>query len=306
VRVDKFAPGENGAAIDLATRIAESAEWFWRLRGHLRQGVEYLERLLARAPSGTPSRARALIVSGILARQMGDQARALSLSEEGLLAWRVLDDPVRLAQALVRVAEVHARWGDADRARALLQESQALSDDARHVAHLEVPIVAVHAQVALADGDLDAARSLFEETRALGQADGDVHTVQLALRYLGYLAHQRADDAQASRYYRDALARAHEFGDSPCSMYALAGLAYVAIDTDGTTRAACLLGAVSRLREIIGVSASVSAGDAAYVRSLAAARAALGDDPFEAAWAEGRAMTLEQAVAYALDEPPPI
>ena len=36
--------------------------------------------------------------------------------------------------------------------------------------------------------------------------------------------------------------------------------------------------------------------------SIAAARAALGDDRFAAAWAEGRAMALEQAVAYALEE----
>jgi hypothetical protein len=39
---------------------------------------------------------------------------------------------------------------------------------------------------------------------------------------------------------------------------------------------------------------------------MTAFRANLGDDIFEAAWAEGRAMSLEQAVAYALDEPPSV
>ena len=37
---------------------------------------------------------------------------------------------------------------------------------------------------------------------------------------------------------------------------------------------------------------------------LSCARSTLGDEAFAAAWAEGRAMTLEQAVAYALDEQP--
>jgi hypothetical protein len=37
---------------------------------------------------------------------------------------------------------------------------------------------------------------------------------------------------------------------------------------------------------------------------VAAAQAGLGDEAFAAAWAEGRAMILEQAVAYALDEQP--
>ena len=40
-------------------------------------------------------------------------------------------------------------------------------------------------------------------------------------------------------------------------------------------------------------------------RDTAETRAALGEAAFAAAWAEGRAMTLEQAVAYALDEPRP-
>ena len=44
----------------------------------------------------------------------------------------------------------------------------------------------------------------------------------------------------------------------------------------------------------------------AYERRLAAARAAVDEATWEAAWAEGRAMLLDEAIAYALEEAPPL
>jgi hypothetical protein len=43
--------------------------------------------------------------------------------------------------------------------------------------------------------------------------------------------------------------------------------------------------------------------EAVHGRRVSRARELLGEPTFAAAWAEGRAMTLEQAIAYALDEP---
>ena len=68
---------------------------------------------------------------------------------------------------------------------------------------------------------------------------------------------------------------------------------------DGTR----LLGTAQTLREAIG-SPMAPPDRPLVARAVAAARRSLGDDAFSTAWAEGRALTLEQAVAYALDEPP--
>jgi hypothetical protein len=68
----------------------------------------------------------------------------------------------------------------------------------------------------------------------------------------------------------------------------------------GAARAACLLGAASAVREAIG--ALISPEDRPHCeRAVTLARAALGEEAFAAAWAEGRAMTLETAMAYALE-----
>jgi hypothetical protein len=61
---------------------------------------------------------------------------------------------------------------------------------------------------------------------------------------------------------------------------------------------------VARLRELNGMPPVTSDGRRTFDESVAAVRPALGDQAFATAWAEGRAMTLEQAVAYALEEQP--
>jgi hypothetical protein len=87
-------------------------------------------------------------------------------------------------------------------------------------------------------------------------------------------------------------------------MYGLAGLAYLAVDVEHEERAARLLAAVSRLHEVMGVTLSATSGAGGFEESIAAVRALLGDSAFDAAWAEGSAMSLDEAVDYALDEAP--
>ena len=80
----------------------------------------------------------------------------------------------------------------------------------------------------------------------------------------------------------------------------LEGLAAVAGGQGQAARAARLAGAAAALREELG--APVAPGDRSwYEPAIAHARAALGDAGFTAAQSEGRAMTLEQAIAYALE-----
>ena len=66
-------------------------------------------------------------------------------------------------------------------------------------------------------------------------------------------------------------------------------------------RAARLFGAAEGLREVMGAPLP-PADRAGRDRSVAAVRSALGEEAFAAAWAEGRAMSLEAAVAFALAE----
>jgi predicted ATPase len=160
-RAEAVADAVGGVSgIELASRITQACAWFWLLRGHLRQGLGYVERLLASAPSGTPAHARALVVASGLHHYAGDAAAALRRGEEGLAEWRSLGDRSQVALALARVGQAYGLLRQADRATALLEECEALSGDARHEADLEFPIVFALAKVASTAGSLESATKL--------------------------------------------------------------------------------------------------------------------------------------------------
>jgi hypothetical protein len=79
------------------------------------------------------------------------------------------------------------------------------------------------------------------------------------------------------------------------------GLAELAMAQGQLERAVRLVGTATALRDALGTPMPPN-GRAQYERDLAAMRAALGEETFTAAWAAGSAMTLEDAVQYALDD----
>jgi DNA-binding CsgD family transcriptional regulator len=95
------------------------------------------------------------------------------------------------------------------------------------------------------------------------------------------------------------LALLAETGDTWYLASPLSGLASVAALTSEPERAGRLLGAVDALRERSGAHVFPTEGRRSE-RATAEARGALGDEAFTRAYAAGRAMTLEQAVAEAI------
>jgi hypothetical protein len=117
------------------------------------------------------------------------------------------------------------------------------------------------------------------------------------------LALREGDGARASGLFGEALPEFQRTGEKLYLSRCLEGMAGVALLGGEAGRAARLFGAAEALRETIG--AVVGPSDRReYDRMVTAARTALGEEALTARWTEGRAMTLEQAVAYALDEPP--
>jgi predicted ATPase/DNA-binding XRE family transcriptional regulator len=303
---DAGSQGRRGTSgLELATRICEALLWFWLLRSHVPQGWARIQRLLAGTPAGTAPHARALLVAGGLAHFLGDDRAALDLGNQAFRAWTSLGDRRHAALALARLADAEGRLGSFDRARAVLERSQALYGDKRHQTDLEHPIVVKLARAAYAAGDSTTAQSLFEQALALGRADDDVHTILLAQRFMGVLAHRRGDLEQAWALHAEALRSAQELGDYPCTMYALAGLACLTGDANDAERPTRLLAAVARLHEVTGLSLLPSFRAGGFEEVVAAQRARLGAERFSRAWAAGEAMPLDQAVTDALSEPMP-
>ncbi|MCC6174427.1 MAG: adenylate/guanylate cyclase domain-containing protein [Chloroflexi bacterium] len=294
-------PSEDTAGLEVATRVAKACAWYWMLRGHLIQGRQIVNRLLERAPNGTSAHARALLVAGGLANYVGDGAIALRLAEEGLAEWRALGDARYIALALARKGEALGIFGALDRARAAVGESEMLAGDSRFQEDLEHPLVQLLTRAAWLGGELETASAYAEQSLALGRADGDLHTTLSALRYLALVAQRRGQIDHARRLHTEALHHAHQLGDYACTMHAFAGLAFTSFEAGNVGRAARLLAIASRLRDVTGMVLSAYSSAGSFEQSMTAARSVLGDSDFDAAWSEGRAMRLDEAVRYALE-----
>jgi predicted ATPase/class 3 adenylate cyclase/DNA-binding CsgD family transcriptional regulator len=159
-----------------------------------------------------------------------------------------------------------------------------------YAAHLR-PIIA---QAALAGGDLIAARRWADE--AVATAPGVV--LMWALTTRARVAIAQGEPEQAERDAHDALASAPESFEALGTSDTLECLAVLAGEAGSHPEAARLLGSAAAIRQRMG-AVRFKVWDAGYEASAANVRDALGGTDFDAAWAEGAALSTEEAIAYA-------
>jgi DNA-binding CsgD family transcriptional regulator len=150
------------------------------------------------------------------------------------------------------------------------------------------------AQAALARGDLTAARRLADDTVA---ATSGFHQ-SLALTTRAGVAMAQGEFEQADRDAHDALGMAASTGGYGVAPDTLECLAILAVGTGSHREAARLFGAADAIRQRGGL-VRFKIFDAFFELPLAALRDALGEKDFESAWAEGAALSTDEAIAYA-------
>jgi predicted ATPase/class 3 adenylate cyclase len=287
---------------DGATRLQMAgALWrFWYVRGHLSEGRGWLEGALARSrEADTALRAKTLNGAGVLAMTQGDYAAARSLHEQSLEARYVLGDRPGIASSKNNLGLVAQSQGDYAAARTLLEESLALYQDVNDTANVAV-VLGNLAINAYDQCDFAEARSRLEESLALLRGLQNRLHIAITLHNLGEVASHLGEYAEACSYFRESLLLRQELGDRSGPAFSLVGLGMVAVHQNDYERAARLFGAAEAGREAVGIPLPVS-GRASYEKAVATLRANLDREAFETAWAQGRAMRLEQAIAFALD-----
>jgi tetratricopeptide (TPR) repeat protein len=148
-------------------------------------------------------------------------------------------------------------------------------------------------------GDLPRAQALLEESLELARALGRPGIIAVGVRELGTVARRAGDVAEAVRHYREALGMSRDMRDRWDSIACLEGLAAATEAQGQAERAVRLWSTATARREAIGAPLP-PADRPQYEAALERLQATLREAAFAAAWTEGRAMTLEQAIAYAL------
>jgi len=155
----------------------------------------------------------------------------------------------------------------------------------------------------LLQGDHQRATTLSEEALALHGKRGHTGVLQ-SLDHLGWAALARGDRKQAEALLKEGLLSCSKVGARRIAAEDLDGLACVAGAKADPERAARLFGAAQALHEAVGYHHTPSER-AIREPYLADARSKLDEASWEAAFAEGQAMTFEEAVEYAVSEGEP-
>jgi tetratricopeptide (TPR) repeat protein len=282
------------------------AVWpYWMARGKVKVGRDWLGRLLEASEWGerTEARAKALYGAGTLAFIQGDREPSLRFHTESLAISREHRNLQLEADALIGLARVSLLDGNAQvmqqHAQASLEASRAAGDQQRVATALHHVVEAVRRQ-----GLYDEALPLYNESLEAYRVLGDDRGVALELHNLGNVARLTGDMATADSRLRESIELAARLKNARLVGYCLLGMAHLARERGDWKRAALLLGASAAALEKSG-----SALDPDYVddreKTLAAAKAALVGDAFDAEMAAGRGMEQEAAVSEALASDPP-
>src|SRR6266542_1302661 len=278
-------------------RIARELDNF---RAALRWAIE--QKLLDVIPRDLAKRdrGRALSAVGNLALWQGDHDEAERLFGDSLALFRELDDARGSAYVQTNLALLTIGRGQYVDAEPLLVECAALArtlDDAHLLAvNLGNLAVVVHAR-----GDGDKAAKLFEESLTLARDVGNSFLTSTVLSAWGRAECRDGNLESAEASFVESLTIAGDLTDPEAAAEALEGFAELAVAKHAARRAAAIWGAAARLRAEIGIPIAFHE-EKAHKRAVEATRAALDDAAFDQAWDAGRAMTLDDAVRYALDE----
>jgi predicted ATPase len=278
----------------LALRLASALGRLWVIRAH-REGYGWLSEALEAAPDAPPDvRAVGLMWAGSTVFFTRDYERTTALCEEALELFRQLGDKRNVARMLDRLAAPAALSGDHAKARALADESLALFREIGDRAGSLYPL----SKVALDErrsGRRDLGLALTTEALALAREVGDSWWEVGLLADLAEIAWEDGDLSRAATFSRDSVSLAHVLGDVLAVAYGLGLLVVLAAAEGDQARASRLWGAVEAIEE------SGEARLDADSRVRCETAIPLSDAKLEAARAEGRAMSLDEAVQHALN-----
>ena len=285
---------------ELHVRLVGSLHWFWHSIGQWPEARQWLRSALTVPAGERPSRERAKLLfsaGAIASLQARPDSAQVHLEEAEALAESFGDDRL-LAYArnyrAMALTQISAPEGEQP-----LRLAYTWMREANDLYGLRLNFL-LQATHKLGQGDLHGARESAEEGVRVARVFGLDRELSIALQVLGMILVRQGELARAMSTLREALECMRR---DPQPLFASRSVELIAsglVQRGLFVDAARLHGAAAANRDRIGARYWQTDSDQ-HRPALAAARAALGDDSFEAAFAEGREMDIDAALAIAFD-----
>jgi predicted ATPase/class 3 adenylate cyclase len=254
--------------------------------------------------------ARAIGNKGLVARALsyccagrlsvGDIEGVETWSREALQCARESDDTFALGLSLGVTSEYLMITGkDPEMAQEYASQSiKILKEHGQQWAY--AIILLVMGMVAKYKGDLKFSRESLGNILPLFREMGDIQRVNMIQSELGHMERYEGNFDKAEQVYRETILVWQKIGHRAAVANQLESLAFIASAHAQGERAVRLLGAAEALREKINIQMS-QFERIEYDKQITELRNSMDEKAFSNLWSEGRLMTMEQAVQFALD-----
>ncbi|MEU0878207.1 LuxR C-terminal-related transcriptional regulator [Lentzea sp. NPDC005914] len=295
-------PGGLDAAFRM---LAGLFHFYWWGRGWAREGRLWLARALDRPSPPSAVRAQALLTDGSLASADGQFDVSLRRLADARADDEILADPAIAAFACWVEGSVDLYSGDLPAAIEVFERGIALLPPEVDVPRRLDLMLSYSSAVGLA-GDVARATACHEEWLRITEPAGECFHRSYALWSIGLFAMAQAENDRAAQLYRESIRLRRDIRDLTGIGWSVESLSWVESALGHVTLAATLLGVADRIWEIMGRPLRTYQHLYPYHEETErAGRERLGAKGFEAAFARGQAMNVDEAIAFALDEKPP-
>jgi tetratricopeptide (TPR) repeat protein len=291
---------DHGEA-ELALRLCGALEEFWHSHGHYREALTWLEEALAKGSHVTVFvRAKALNARAVMLSWLGHSREGFAGHQESLALFRQVGDKWWIAELLNNVGSTAQLFGEYERSRTLLEECLALRYEIGDLAGAAMAILNL-AQIWDLQGNYEQARGLYAQGVELARQSRWTRIFYIGELCLGVVCCRLGEYAQAAAMFAESCRLAQEFGDRLYLATGLWGWARLAWVAGSRERAIRLLGAAAVQFQAISATPE-PAHVQAYADDLTTWQTEVDPLTWQGAWAAGQALTLNEAVAYALEQ----
>jgi predicted ATPase/DNA-binding winged helix-turn-helix (wHTH) protein len=235
----------------------------------------------------------------VVAHDSGDYAVAQAYFEAAVSKWRSLIDPVAVARCLYNLANLLKVRGDYTRARAVLREAAQIFSELGDRSGATWSL-SQQGDIASEQGELAAAGDLYQKALTAFRQTGDGWGIARSLTDLGRVACDQGDHVAAHAAYREGLEIFTSLGHKRGIARALEGFACSAWAQGNPERALAIAASAAHLRQLIGAPMP-PLEHLKLDQRLQPAWKSLNDREGQAAWEQGWARALENAIDYALE-----
>nr|WP_324190893.1 protein kinase [Nocardia nova] len=294
---------DTGHAAEAGLQIVAALLMFWIFRGLYGEGRHWVDRVLHHpAAQSAHDRLKAVHAGSILAALQGDLVAAGAHADEARTL--ATPDAAPFDDALVCFADglLAMDRGQLDSASADLEHAIEASDsNPRRYPH--VSALSALGWVHVVAGRTERAMERYSQLLTITEACGESFHRANALWGMGVAHWQLGQRPEAIEALQQALRVNRHIRNAAVAAVSIEALAWV-VDADGDAeRATTLMGAADELGRRVGSLTGIAPDlRRRHDECVRRTRAALGARRFDTAFRRGRAMRMDEAVAYALGE----